>query len=185
MPSTIERTESTMALSAPQLPPPLPDDHAPRQIETEPLAVWSLVLGVLFLGFGVAPFILARRAKRKIDASKGWLKGKGLAQAGQILGLVGMVFWTILLVVSGVNAIQRAQDRAEARREREESEEWVRDVMSSTFTGDLNSETADFLQSSGYLDPECDLATDPQPGTTFYCTMTSADGEPPTSMVHI
>ena len=62
----------------------------------------ALVLGIV----GVvtcqvaAPFalVIGRRAMKEIDASQGSLGGRGMAQAGYILGIIGTVFLALLLV---------------------------------------------------------------------------------------
>ncbi len=65
-----------------------------------PKATTSLVLGILgFVVCGVlSPFAwrMGKRAVAEIDASQGQLGGRGSAQAGYVLGLIG----TILLVLA-------------------------------------------------------------------------------------
>lgn len=86
-----ERVDSIQPERWPQptLPPP-----AIRQ--TESRATAALVFGVL--GLTVLPFIgspiavvLALNARRRIASSRGRLNGKGLADAGLALGLVGLL----------------------------------------------------------------------------------------------
>lgn len=70
--------------------------------KTNGKAIWSLVLGILGLiccGFfaGIPAIILGNMAKNEIDAGKG--TGRGMAQAGFILGIIAValgVLWLIL-----------------------------------------------------------------------------------------
>jgi hypothetical protein len=68
------------------------------------VGIVSLVLtcgyGVGLLGSPVA-WWLGARAKREIDASGGRLGGRGMAQAGLVLGIVG----TVLLVVAVLGVV--------------------------------------------------------------------------------
>ena len=68
----------------------------------------SLILGILgiLLCSVVAPFalVIGRRAVKEIDASGGTLGGRGMAQAGFILGIIGTVLLA-LIVIGGVIAI--------------------------------------------------------------------------------
>jgi drug/metabolite transporter (DMT)-like permease len=78
---------------------PPPQGGYAQQTQDHPQATTSMVLGIVGLiccGF-VAPFawIMGKKAVDEIDASQGRLGGRGQAQAGKILGLVG----TVLLVL--------------------------------------------------------------------------------------
>ncbi len=78
-------------------PPPgvYPPDH--------PRATTSLVLGILGIVICgiVAPFAwqMGRRTMQEIDASNGQLGGRGQAQAGYVLGVIGTVLLGIALVI--------------------------------------------------------------------------------------
>lgn len=68
-------------------------------------ATASLVLGIV--GIFICPIICSIlaivfgiKAKNMIDASGGYMGGRGVAQAGLVLGILGMVFYTILVIVS-------------------------------------------------------------------------------------
>ena len=68
-------------------------------------ATASLVLGII--GIFICPIICSIlaivfgiKAKNMIDASGGYMGGRGVAQAGLVLGIMGMVFYTILVIVS-------------------------------------------------------------------------------------
>lgn len=72
-------------------------------------ALWSLVVGIVSLPaacyacfgwIGIAAILLGNNAKKEIDATGGWQSGRGQAQAGVILGWIGVVLGTIVLVVN-------------------------------------------------------------------------------------
>src|SRR6202521_3802632 len=76
---------------------------------TNPLAVASLVLGVVWCGGigSLAAVILAVQARRSIRRSNGTETGEGLAIAGLVLGIVGLVgavLTTLLIVAVGITA---------------------------------------------------------------------------------
>ena len=92
---------------SPYGPPPgyPPMGYAPDH----PRATTSLVLGILGIvicGF-VAPFAwrMGKRTVDEIDASQGQLGGRGSAQAGYVLGLIGTVLLGIGLLIVVVYAI--------------------------------------------------------------------------------
>ena len=69
-------------------------------------AIAALILGIC--GFVVCPFVcsvaavvLAQRAYDEIDHSGGRLTGRGLAQAGQILGYIGLALCLVGLLLFG------------------------------------------------------------------------------------
>jgi hypothetical protein len=68
------------------------------------VGIVALGAGLLCFGFGFlaspVAWILGHRAKRRIDASQGQLGGRGNAEAGFVLGIVG----TVLLIV-GILAV--------------------------------------------------------------------------------
>ena len=84
-----------------QTPPPggygQPGGYGPTQ--THPKATTSLVLGIVGIVCCsiVAPFawVTGKKTVTEIDASGGRLEGRGQAQAGYILGIIG----TVLLVL--------------------------------------------------------------------------------------
>jgi hypothetical protein len=59
------------------------------------------ILGILICGI-VAPFawVVGRRTVREIDASDGRLGGRGSAQAGYVLGVIGTVLLGIGLLLA-------------------------------------------------------------------------------------
>jgi hypothetical protein len=75
--------------------------------QTSPLAIVSLVLGILsvpcctFLVLGIAAVVTGVIARRQIDASQGRLKGNGMAMAGVVLGalaiVISLVYWILAL----------------------------------------------------------------------------------------
>lgn len=73
----------------------------------EPLATWSLVLGILSFVFcpvvgAVAAIITGSRAKKAVDRSAGTKSGRGLAVAGQVLGSVNLVISSLVGVLIAV-----------------------------------------------------------------------------------
>lgn len=64
------------------------------------LAIASLVLGILWLYWigSILAVIFAGVALKRINASNGWRTGKGMAIAGLVLGLIGML--TLFLVIA-------------------------------------------------------------------------------------
>lgn len=81
---------------------PPPQGSWAQQSQDHPRAMLSLILGIL----GVvccsltAPFawVFGKRAVAEIDASGGRLGGRGVAQAGYILGIIGTVLMIIGIV---------------------------------------------------------------------------------------
>lgn len=67
-----------------------------------PQAVTAMVLGILGLVCcGLAsPFAIwvGRKAMKEIDASGGWMGGRGQAQAGFIMGIIGTALWVLGVV---------------------------------------------------------------------------------------
>lgn len=79
---------------------------------TSGLAVASLVLSIVWLGGlgSVLAVIFALRARGDVRRSRGFVTGDGLATAGLVIGIIGIVgavaFWSI--AISAGNAIRRA-----------------------------------------------------------------------------
>jgi hypothetical protein len=66
-------------------------------------ALWSMILGILSLFCcgvitGTVAIILAQQAKREIAASGGMQSGGGQAQAGFILGIIGIALTVVGLI---------------------------------------------------------------------------------------
>jgi len=85
--------------------PPPPGYPAHGQVQyapDHPKATTSLVLGILgvVLCQVIAPFAwsMGKRTLNEIDASQGRLGGRGAAQAGYVLGIVGTVLLGLSLV---------------------------------------------------------------------------------------
>jgi hypothetical protein len=88
-------------------PPPQPGQYAypvgpPRPNSSN--AVTALILGILGLVMcgpftAIPALILGRKATREIDASQGQLEGRGMAQAGFILGIVGTAVGVVALLI--------------------------------------------------------------------------------------
>lgn len=84
----------------PQAPPPgYPAQGQVQYAPDHPRATTTLVLGILGLVLCqvLAPFawVMGRRTLNEIEASQGRVGGRGAAQAGYVLGIVG----TVLLVL--------------------------------------------------------------------------------------
>lgn len=89
-------------------PPPYPTGYAagyPVAAPDHPQAVWAMVLGILGLVCcgAAAPFAiwLGRKSMNEIDASGGQLGGRGQAQAGFIMGIVGTALWVLVVLFYG------------------------------------------------------------------------------------
>lgn len=88
------------------------ENHQPAK--TAPMAIAALVMGILALFsyyggilFAILAIVFANNANRKIAESNGALEGAGLAKAGKIMGIIGIVVWCclILLVACGTIAL--------------------------------------------------------------------------------
>jgi hypothetical protein len=99
-------------------PPPPPASSGPpvghRIAADHPRATIALVLGILGIVTCqvVAPFalVIGRRAVKEIDASNGAIGGRGLAQAGYILGIIGTVLLGLAVLVGAGAIIVMAAD---------------------------------------------------------------------------
>ena len=81
--------------------PVRPPDH-PKATTAMVLGIVSVAGGMLcYLPFFIAPFawVMGGKAVREIDASQGKLGGRGMAQAGYILGIIGTILLGIALMV--------------------------------------------------------------------------------------
>lgn len=85
---------------------PPPPQAAPAGPKFSGMAIASLVCGILsitctgFLGIVLGPTALGLglRSRRTISASNGWRKGDGMAIAGIVLGVIGIVASIVYLV---------------------------------------------------------------------------------------
>jgi Domain of unknown function (DUF4190) len=95
---------------------PTPASPTPRPASrTAPIAIWSLVLAVLFFVGGwlfaaVPAVICGHIAWSKIRKSRGTLGGKGIATAGLILGYIGLVLGVMGIPLL-VNMMQSERER--------------------------------------------------------------------------
>lgn len=76
---------------------------------TEGQAVAALVLGILGLVFcpvicSIIAIVLGKSSQRKIESSGGTLGGLGMAKAGFVLGIVGLVLGLFWIVFFGLIA---------------------------------------------------------------------------------
>ena len=96
-----------MSYPPPPPPPPGAGGYGYVQQQTNKKAIWALVLGLLSLvccGLfaGIPAIILGNMAKCEIDASGGLQSGRGKAVAGFVLGIIGVV-WTIVALIVEVS----------------------------------------------------------------------------------
>lgn len=92
---------SELPPNPPPPPPPSPYASGPTSSGN---AVTALVLGILGLVMcgpftAVPAIVVGRRALREIDDAQGRLGGRGMAQAGFVLGIVGTVLGALALLV--------------------------------------------------------------------------------------
>ena len=75
--------------------------YAGQGAQTSGAAIVALVLGLLSIITCLGPFtgvpalVVGRRATRDIDESGGQVEGRGMAQAGVIIGIIGSVLWIL------------------------------------------------------------------------------------------
>lgn len=96
-----------MSYNEPPPPPPPGYGAAPQPpyggqpAGTNKKAIWSLVTGILSLlccsPLGIVAIILGNGAKKEIAASG--QSGRGMAQAGFVLGIIGLVFLVISIIL--------------------------------------------------------------------------------------
>ncbi|WP_232675865.1 branched-chain amino acid ABC transporter permease [Nocardioides sp. R-C-SC26] len=88
---------------------------APQQVaRTSKGAITAMVLAIagLTLAVGItSPFayVKARQALREIDAAPGRLTGRGMAQAAQILGIIGTLYllaWVVIGFTAGIGGVE-------------------------------------------------------------------------------
>ncbi len=75
--------------------------------KTEPMAIASLVMGILSLVtyygailLGILAIVFARSAKQKIADSNGRREGLGMAKAGMIMGIIGLAVWGAIILMA-------------------------------------------------------------------------------------
>ncbi|GBC95074.1 hypothetical protein HRbin16_00861 [bacterium HR16] len=80
-------------------PPPMPRSAGTPSGE----ATAALVFGILGLiccpVFSIASLILGKQEMNRIDQGMSAVEGRGLAQAGYILGIVSLVIWVLVITV--------------------------------------------------------------------------------------
>ena len=85
----------------------MPPQAAPYPVpQNSGKATTSMVLGIVGivacgLFAGIPAIILGKQAQREIDASNGWLTGRGMATAGIVMGWieVGIAILAVLIVI--------------------------------------------------------------------------------------
>jgi hypothetical protein len=74
-------------------------------VQTAPLAIVSLVLGILgfpcclFFVLGIAAVVTGFVARKQIDDSRGAVKGGGMAMAGIVLGVIAIVTGVVVRIL--------------------------------------------------------------------------------------
>ena len=91
----------------PPPPPGAPGGYGQAPPQTSPLAIVSLVTGILgflcctFFVLGIAAAVTGFMARKQIAESQGRLKGSGMATAGLVLGVLSIVlaaiYWVLIL----------------------------------------------------------------------------------------
>lgn len=91
-------------MNAPMPPPPI-YAAPPAQRHTSGLAIASLVLGLMFIaGIGsILAVVFGVKARHEIDASNGWVTGRGMATAGVILGWIGVAIVALGVLAAAAN----------------------------------------------------------------------------------
>jgi ABC-type Fe3+ transport system permease subunit len=112
-----------VSYGAPPPPPPgqygQPGGYGPPPVN-HGSATTALVLGILSLVccgvLGIPAFVVGRRAEREIRASEGRLTGEGMAKAGWICGLIGMIltallilFYVVLFLIAGTEGLDPSE----------------------------------------------------------------------------
>jgi len=90
---TVEEGAEVQAAPAPLL----------AEVKTDPYAIWSLIFGLLIpcctALTGVPALVLGITSKKRISESKGTLKGDGMATAGIILGIIGIILFVTVIIL--------------------------------------------------------------------------------------
>jgi ribosomal protein L40E len=97
----------------PMHPPPVaggPPGPPPFETRTSPLAIWSLVLGILgFLCCGfftaIPGVVCGHLARSRIRQSGGLISGDGLALAGLIVGYASMVIYAMMIIFGVIGMV--------------------------------------------------------------------------------
>ena len=95
----------------PPPPPGAPGGYGQPQQKTSPLAIVSLVLGILgvpcctFFVFGIGAVVTGYLARKQINESNGLLKGGGMATAGLVLGAVTIVIAIVVWILNLSGAV--------------------------------------------------------------------------------
>jgi len=90
-------------------PPPPPGGYPPPAgyappTENNTKAIWSMILGILSIPccgvvLGPIAIVLSNQAKTEIRHSQGWQTGGGMATAGLVLGIIGIVVWVANIAI--------------------------------------------------------------------------------------
>lgn len=90
-------------------PPPPPGAGGYAAPKTNGKAIWALVTGILSIlccgPLGIASIILSKNAEKEIAAAGGAQTGAGMAKAGLILGIIGLVWLVISAILFATGAL--------------------------------------------------------------------------------
>lgn len=88
-------------MSYPNAPAP---GYSPVPPANHPRAVLGIIGVAICAIAGPFAFVISNNAMKEIDASGGTIGGRGMVQAGKILGIIGIVF-LVIGVIAGVIAV--------------------------------------------------------------------------------
>ena len=88
-------------------PPPPPAQGGYGAVpQNHPKAQTAMILGIVGLvccgPVGIAAFIMGNNAVKEIDASGGRLGGRGMAQAGKIMGIIAIVLMVLGIILYAI-----------------------------------------------------------------------------------
>jgi Domain of unknown function (DUF4190) len=74
-------------------------DQGPNHPRAAPALICG-ILGLVLCGLvtGIPAIVMGNRAVREIDASQGWVQGRGMAKAAVIIGWIS-VAWSVLILL--------------------------------------------------------------------------------------
>lgn len=103
VPAQPEAPQPQVHSPLPQAPPAYPAGTVAAP-PTDGQAITALVLGIVGLVAcpiipSIIALILGRQSERRIQAGGGTIGGEGLAKAGWILGLIGLILWGFVILI--------------------------------------------------------------------------------------
>lgn len=134
-------------------------NEAARVARTSALAVWSLILGILSLlcfaiFAGIPAIICGHMGRSRIKQSGGTLVGGGMALAGLIMGYIGAVIVTLVIIAAiAVPNFIAYKDKAFCSRAESEAMNALASV--SCYFADPDHETVPTIEQLA-SDPQCE-----------------------------